>query len=415
MPYLSAVTRILILLLISSQALAAEFSAQGVVDVRLTHNDTITSFRDGGYGKFDLTNGENFSLAQAGISIKAEWDSGLSAHIVANGYQQNNTTRAGLTEGYLKYLSLPNESGYRWQSKLGFFYPEISLENNAIAWASKNTLNSSAINTWIGEEVRVLGNEYSLVRLGKFHDSQFDVSGTLGVFKNNDPSGALLAWHGWTVGNRQTLWTEKVTLPPLLALQTGNPLDGQQAVASDPFYEVDNNFGWHGNAKLKWHKKGKILVGYYNNKAQPFLVEKGQYGWRTRFYHLGFEWHFTNAWQLTGQYLYGDTLMQNSDRDNIVKNDYSSAYLALSKRFKQHRYTLRVEEFSVRDKDSFAFDNNNETGNSFTVNYTYRWSKPLFLALEHNWINSTRYARAYSDQKIKLIEQQSQLSLRYFF
>ena len=263
---------------------AEEYKLRGVIDIRATVNDTITSFRDGGYGKFDLNNNENLSLAQAGGEFIIDWDSGISAHIIANTYLQNGDGNAGITEGYLKYFSVPNEYGYRWQTKLGIFYPEISLENNAIAWASKNTLNSSTLNTWIGEEIRVLGNEYTLTRLGKYHQNSYDVAFTLGGFVNNDPSGALLAWHGWTLGNRQTLWTEKVTLPPLLALEEGKPLSGKQSKQSDPFYQVGDKIGWHSNLNIKWHKQGKFSLGYYDNNADPYEISEGQYAWRTRFY-----------------------------------------------------------------------------------------------------------------------------------
>ncbi len=405
----------IIYLLASNQSMAAELSFNAVIDLRLTYNETITSFRDGGYGKFDLNNNQALSLAQAGGSMDVAWDNGLSTHFVANAYQQNNDTKLGITEGYLKYLSLPNESGYRWQTKLGVYYPEISLENNAIAWASKNTLNSSAINTWVGEEIRLLGNEYTLVRLGKFNNSDYDLSMTIGAFINNDPSAALLAWHGWSIGNRQTLWTEKVKLPPLLALQPGNPLNGHQSTVSDPFLEVDDNLGWHTSIKITWHRQAKILLGYYNNQAKPYISEYGQYAWKTSFFHMGGEWILPENWLLTGQYLNGETLMQNHYRNNIVYNKYASSYLALSKRMKRHRYTLRLEEFSVTDKDAFAFDNNNEYGKSFTFNYTYRLSEPLFLSLEYNWINSKRPAREYANIQDKLIERQSQFSIRYFF
>lgn len=400
---------------LSFQLLAAEYNTRGIIDIRISENDSLTSYRDGGYGKFDLSNGGALSLAQAGLSFSVDWDSGLSAHLVLNGYHQNDDARVGVTEGYLKYLSLPSENGYRWQSRFGFYYPEISIENNAFAWASKYTLNSSTINTWLGEEVRVLGNEYTLTRLGKFHQHSFDIEATLGLFVNNDPTGALLSWHGWTIGNRQTLYHEQVTLPPLLALQPGNPLEGKQAIASDPFKEVDDRLGWYGSVNINWHKQGKLLVGYYDNNAKPYVIENGQYAWRTRFAHLGFEYRLVNNYLLYGQYLLGDTLMQNPLRIDVVNNDYQSAYVALSKKFTQHRVTIRAEEFSVTDLDNFAYDNNNEYGKALTFNYTYRLKQPLFLSVEHNWLNSHRPARAYVNAPIKLKEQQTQVALRYFF
>lgn len=403
------------LLLSSSMVNSAEFKIRGVVDIRLTANDTINSYRNGGYGKFDLGENNYISLAQGGLEVITEWDNGLSSHIVANAYSNKHETKLGLTEAFLKYTSLPNKHGYRWQSKLGIFYPEFSLENNAIAWASPNTLNFSTINTWIGEEIRVLGNEYTLTRLGKYNDSNYDLSITGAAFINNEPAGSLLAWHGWTVGNRQTLWTEKVTLPPLLFLRGTGELQGEQSQQADPFYRVNNKVGWYGKIKAKWRRKGEISLAYYDNRATPYIIRQGQYGWRTKFYHLAAKWHFSKSLSVYSQFLRGDTLMQNHYQIDIVNNDYQSAYIALSKRMNKHKFTLRLEEFSVADKDNFAFDNNEEYGKSGTLNYTYRLNKSWFISTEYSLIKSERFARIYAQEQTSLTEQQLQLAARYFF
>lgn len=394
--------------------MAAEYKMHGVLDIRATSANTLDSYVNGGYGKFTSYDGENFSLAQAGAEIIVEWDSGISANIVANAYSDENETIVGLTEAFLKYRSIPNSDGYRWQSKTGIFYPEISLENNAFAWASRNTLNSSAINTWLGEEIRVLGSELALTRLGKFHDSKVDMTFAATAFVNNDPAGALLSWHGWTVGNRQTLWTESKAIPEFAARMPGYDLNGQ-AAKSDPFLELDDNWGFHLRSKIKFHRKGQITLGYYDNKATPYMVENGQYGWHTRFTHVGVSWRLPNAFELTAQYLTGDTLMQSPAKMDVVNNNYASGYVALSKRINKHRATLRLEEFSVTDNDQTIGDNNNEYGKSATANYTYRYSKPLLLSVEYNWINSHRPARMYTQQNVNLVERQWQLAARYFF
>lgn len=402
------------LLFCIANTIAAEYKVHGVVDIRATSAKTIASYIDGGYGKFTSSDGENLSLAQAGLELLIEFDTGVSAHIVANGYGDENDSTLGITEAFLKYRSLPSSSGYRWQTKAGIFYPEISLENNAFAWASRNTLNSSAINTWLGEEIRVLGSELAITRLGKFNDNKFDLTIAASTFVNNDPAGALLSWHGWTIGNRQTLWTESKAIPDFRARMPGYDLNGQ-ASKSEPFLELDDNWGLHLRGKIKFHNKGQVSVGYYDNKATPYMVENGQYGWRTRFSHFGFSWRLPYAVELSGQYLYGDTLMQSPLKMDVVNNDYASGYLALSKRIKKHRATIRLEEFSVTDNDQTVGDNNNEYGKSATINYTYRYSKPWLLSVEYNWINSQRMARMYLNQPANLVERQWQVAARYFF
>ncbi len=46
-----------------------------------------------------------------------------------------------------------------WSVKAGAFFPTISLENDDLGWTSPYTLTPSAINSWIGDELRTIGSE----------------------------------------------------------------------------------------------------------------------------------------------------------------------------------------------------------------------------------------------------------------
>ena len=64
-------------------------------------------------------------------------------------------------ETYLRY----DDAGarlYRWSVKAGAFFPTISLENDDLGWTSPYTLTPSAINSWIGDELRTIGSEGTL-------------------------------------------------------------------------------------------------------------------------------------------------------------------------------------------------------------------------------------------------------------
>jgi len=409
---------------------AAEFSAHGILDVRISQVDSLEqSYLASGQGKFALGDGLQFSVAQAGADLKVAWENGLSAHGVVNAYLKGTgdgeDSAVGFTEAYLKHRTLPTASGYRLQTKAGIFYPEISLENDAYAWASKDTLNSSSLNTWIGEEIRVLGTEVKVTRLGRLNNDAFDLSLSATAFINNDPTGALLAWHGWTTSSRQTLWAEKRPFPWFPALDEGQALEGQ-ARESDPFLEIDHRAGYHVRGEWLLHGKGEFSAGYYNNRATPYKVVDGQYGWHTRFYHLGARWRFSKDITLVAQYLSGDTLMQSHLREDVVNNDYANAFVSLTYRWqtlpwgeklanKKHKSTIRLEDFSVTDNDNTWGDNNNENGQALTLNHSYRISKQWFLSAEFNLTDSHRPARGYTGQAIDLIEKQWQLAARYFF
>lgn len=403
---------------------SAEYKMHGILDIRATATDSLEkSYMAAGQGKFGLNDGEHLSVAQAGTELSVLWDNGLSAHGIINAFANTETandTVIGVTEAYLKYRTLPNSEGYRLQIKAGFFYPEISLENNAYAWASRDTLNSSMINTWLAEEVRLLGSEFKVTRLGRINNNKFDLSLSTSLFVSNDPSGALLSWHGWTMSSRQTLWGEKRALPWFPAREPGNDL-AEQAGESDPFVELDNQVGYHVRGEWLLHNKGAISAGYYDNRATPYEVVDGQYGWDTRFYHLGIKWSLSKNISLISQYLAGKTLMQGPDRHDVVNNDYASGFIALTYKWRawlgnnKHKSTVRIESFSVTDNDKTVGDDNNENGDALTLNHTYRVSKHWFLSSEVNLIDSYRPTRAYENQDIDLIEKQFQLAARYFF
>jgi hypothetical protein len=403
---------------------SVEYTAHGVLDIRASSTDSLAkSYIAGGQGKFALSDGQQLSIGQAGVELIAQWDNGLSAHGIFNGYLDKEDSAAGVTEAYVKYRRLPNASGYRLQVKGGIFYPEISLENNAFAWASKDTLNSSMLNTWIGEEIRVLGSEMKITRLGRMNDNAFDLSFSVSAFIQNDPAGALLAWHGWTMSSRQTLWGESREIPWFPARD--DVLAGQ-AGKSEPFLELDHKAGYHMRGEWSLHGKGELSAGYYDNNAIPYKVKNGQYGWQTRFFHLGASWHFSKSLSLRAQYLSGDTLMQSPDKVDMVNNDYDSAYVSLTYQWhdfpwgdksgnKKHKSTVRIENFSVIDNDLTLGDNNNEDGQALTLNHSYRLTQYWFLLAEFNYIDSHRPARFYTSDPVDLIERQLQFSARYFF
>ena len=413
-----------ILLLFKSNLMAAEFKIHGILDLRASITDSLDkSYLEAGQGKFATSNGKQLSIAQAGTELAIIWENGLSAHGVINAYldpKTDNQNVIGFTEAFLKYRTIPNTAGYRFQIKTGIFYPEISLENNAYAWASRDTLNSSMINTWLAEEIRVLGSEFKITRLGRINNNKFDLSLSSSLFVKNDPAGAMLSWHGWTMSSRQTLWTESREIPWFPARESDGDL-AAQAASSDPFLELDNQLGYHIRAEWLLHNQGAISAGYYDNRATPYYAEDGQYGWGTEFFHLGLKWSLTKNLSIISQYLSGKTIMQSPDKQDVVNNDYASGFVAMTYKWREwldnnkHKSTLRIEQFSVTDNDNTEGDNNEEDGKALTLNHTYRLTRNWFLSSEFNYIDSYRPARAYEDQSIDLIEKQFQLSARYFF
>src|SRR6202012_3136616 len=161
-----------------------------------------------GLGKFRYGGNEgNFRFAEAVAQGTATLDNFSAVGVVRAEPEQ----RAGLDllEAYISYH--PSSAGdVSWFGKLGPFFPTISLENDDIGWTSPYTLTPSAINTWIGEELRTIGGE------GLLHWRTPDF-GTLtltgAVFCCNDPAGVLMADRGWAMDDRPTGLFERVRLP----------------------------------------------------------------------------------------------------------------------------------------------------------------------------------------------------------
>ncbi|ACA87217.1 hypothetical protein [Shewanella woodyi] len=401
------------LMLVSSNLMAAEHQVSGVVDIRVSHTDSITSYVDGGLGKFRFNPNGQLSLVQAGLSYHLDWENPFSAHVVANAYWDGVRDNIGFTEAYFKYKGLPWDNGLRLSGRFGLLYPSISLENIATAWSSPYTLTYSGINSWIGEEVRHVGGQLSIEQLGKFSGSPHDFKLTAEMFQSNDTTGAMLSWHGWTNSSRQTLLQEKLPLSELPSLNAGSLTE--QARASDPFLELDNNIGYHLKTQWRMQGQGRVELGYYDNDGDTRVVKEGQYTWLTRFTHLGAKWRLPYRIELITQYLKGDTLMRAPSGINIVDNDYDSGFILLSRKWQKHRLSLRFEEFSVTDNDLTPDDDNSEHGNAATLSYGYQWHKGWFLQAEYNRIDSTRPARTAQGYDKRLIEQQWQLASRYYF
>jgi hypothetical protein len=69
----------------------------------------------------------------------------------------------------------------------------------------------SAINSWIGEEVRPASVEASATLKAGDHE----VTAVAALFAANDTAGTLLTFRGWALHDRETLAFNRQPLPPL--------------------------------------------------------------------------------------------------------------------------------------------------------------------------------------------------------
>ena len=222
----------------------ADLSA--LVDLRLVAADSDYAWLAGGLDKQRFDDDEDGAPAAARRSSRraARFHPTLSGHVTLAAYDGLGAA-IHATEAYLQFAPVPR-SALRFQARVGAFYPPVSLENSGPAWTSPYTLSFSAIDSWLGEEMRTVGAEVQLADMGAFRGSANDFSLTAAVFRFNDPAGALLSWRGWALHDRQTGLFEQLPLAPLPVLLPGGEYYPVQAQYDEPFVELDGRNGWYG-------------------------------------------------------------------------------------------------------------------------------------------------------------------------
>lgn len=316
------------------------------------------------------------------LSDTLHLESALSANSATFG------EKVGFTELFMQWRPVP-KSSVRHGVRAGFFYPPISLENSDVGWQSPFTNSFSAINTWVAEEVRVAGIEISHQAQFNFLDISTKLKLSYAPFVGNDPAGALLAWKGWSVHDRQSVYGDRLPLLDLPLFNDGQEFE-QQGTYSRPFKEVDNRVGYYVGAD--WALNGHALLRalYYDNRAKPTRIEDGQYGWRTRFSSLGLTCE-KQSYDFVFQILRGSTQMGPKVLTRYaVDNQFTSAFFLVSKSFDSHRFSFRQEWFDVKDRDFLSLDPNSEDGYATTLAYQKRLSGRLAIHVEAVAIRSKR-------------------------
>jgi len=369
------------------------------------------SWTEGSVGKLRYSNQDSFLLSRAFVDSGIKLTETIDANLALEAYTDDLGSFIGATEAFLEWRPVPR-SANRYRLKVGSFYPRISMENVAPGWSSPYTLNSSAINTWVAEEIRVFGTELSVSRR---LNSSHTVSLQGAVFYNNDPAGSLLAWKGWSVHDRQTRFSDKLPLAPLPQIQPGGMFAAQDPYVA-PFREVDDRAGFYVNGEWQISKMLRLRFMHYDNRADPTQIRDGQYAWTTRFKHAGLQATMPGEIGLIAQWMDWTTVMGPViDGAHAVDAEYQSYYLLLTRATGRHRLTARYDNFAVSQNDRIPEDNNPENGHAWTLSYRFDYSRYLEMAAEWMSIKTHRCAYAYYGLSPDVTETQFQLTARVKF
>jgi hypothetical protein len=407
-----------------ASAMAYESDRQrisGAADISFIHaNDQFDSFLRGGSGKlrFDESD-DGLRVNRIYLDYTGRLTDTISGRAVLN---MNNDVEEAIDvlEAYFEWRPVP-KSKWRYRAKLGAFYPRLSVENVESGWSNAYALTSSAINTWIGEELRTIGAEVRIAR-DLTQEQQVSVEGAM--FYGNDPTGALLAWRGWAVHDRQTgifgtipLSEETSAIFPWAP--EGDPLDKYE-----PFEEIDNKAGFYGAAQWRWGKRIQIKYFHYDNHADPEARSGDVYAWETRFDHIGLQLALPFKIGFLGQWIEGISRMgEDLGPWRVQDIEFESAFASLTRKFGDHRFTVRYEWFDTQPYNDPPGITNQDTGNSAAVAWLYPLSAKLMLGAEYMQIR-TDHCKLSSclwnapfgyglSQNTK--ESQVQLTVRWYF
>ena len=370
-----------------------------------------TSWVDDGYGKLRYVD-DGAVFSRAFLDYNGRLTDTLKAHLVLEAYDDGVGSAIDYTEAYLTWRPVPR-SPTRFRVKAGTFYPRISLENTAAGWSSPYTLNSSAINTWVAEELRNTGVELTISR--RLANAQ-TVSAQVSAFVGNDPAGSLLTWKGWSVHDRQTRPSDDLPLPEVPQLVPPNGVFSHQDSYAEPLLELDDDIGYSVNLEWRIGKQLLVRAMHYNNRADPEVLEQGQYGWYTEFDHVGVQATLPGDIGVFMQWMDGVTFMGPWQGQWYPADvGYTAKYAMLTRRFERHRATVRYDHFRVDDFDELPLDNNNEKGHAWTLNYQFEVNDHVTFAVEWLSIKSNRPAWEYMGENASATERQLQVFARVNF
>lgn len=393
----------------------SRYSLTAGTDISYVATSGHPSWVDGSAGKLRYDDdSEGLTVSRAFADYRIRVADTVDAKLAVEAYDDDIGKAVDFTQAYLEWRPL-TLSPNRYRVKLGAFYPRLSLENSGPGWSSPYTISSSAINTWIGEEIRIFGAEFSVSRrpesLGGAHSFSLHAAG----FRHNDPAGGLISWKGWSVHDRQTRFDDVLPLPPLPQIQPDGFFWRQDPVFI-PFQEHLGDTGWYLNAEWQYRNRFLLRAMRYDNRAEPFNVTNGQYGWYTEFAHVGIQANLPGDIGLISQWIRGTTVMGPViNGAYVVDVGFLSNFLLLTKAIDQHRISARYDRFEVTEDDRVPLDENRERGNAWTLAYRFQATETIGLAAEWLRIHSNRPAWAYNDLATSQTETQLQLSLQLRF
>jgi len=306
-------------------AIVASVILQGFLAARGYNTSGQPSWMTDGFGRFD-TNSKGVADAQLGIDWQPVKHILVHAHGLARAEpSENRGRRSGLVDAYIE--SDWDFGRHEFLVRAGQNFLGTSRENVADLWTSPYTITYSTLNSWIANEVRPIGvtGEWRLLT------SSAVITTSATAFRGNDTMGALLAWRGWTSGNRLSVFNEVLPLPPLQSLRRVfvHQRNGTVPIEQD----LDGRTGYAARVRYSLPERFSMQLTRVDNEGDRAL-HRGEYAWRTPFYVAGADLHVANA-TLASEWMEGKSGMGDPLRTAIDIHFYSGYLLGSCKLAKE--------------------------------------------------------------------------------
>ena len=383
----------------------ADFHFNGYADLRLIVPSTQGSYSYGDLGKLRFGYDDGTTAAQLS-DIVGEGRVQILPELMAVATGRINPhygPALDLIEAYVRYRPV-STNAWRWSVKVGAFFPPGSLENDQLGWTSAWTITPSAINSWVGYELRTIGAEGKLE--WRRDDGTLALTGAL--FGWNDPAGVLIADRGWSLDDRVSGLFEHERIPNTAAIaQHKTP-----PIYAEEFRELDNRPGWY--LDLSWEPAGigRFELMRYDNNADPTVLGGGQIAWHTSYWNAGYRTQIDNL-TLLAQAMTGSTVIQPRPTFRAATN-FSAAYVLAGLDLDPWRLAARFDLFRTHTNATFPSPLS-EDGSAVTLDVTW-WARSwLQLTGEAIVLDSTRPQRTLVGDPAHDTERQLQFLARIYF
>ena len=328
-------------------AQSSSFQLHGFLTARGISVDAPRSWTQNGFGIFDVGSPvagtrrtESLELAQLGFDFTpASW---LLVHADGLARREPSGTvgkRAGLVQAF---ADLQTE---HLRFRAGAFWLPTSRENVDPMWNSRYTITYSALNTWIGQEVRPVGADL------QFSPNFYIIAGAT-AFRGLDTAGTSLAARGFTLGNRLSVYNEEIAVPP--------PADVTRAIR----YE-GSRIGLSERLRLQLPERAMIQFTHVDNRTSIYPSRPPDVPWHTRFNIIGGELGSTTSpATLAAEWMYGRTAVAFTH--GTFDMDFDTFYVLASRKSGRERFTTRYERFTTHAHERFPGDFSRQNGHATT-------------------------------------------------